>query len=600
MILLRLLPLLFLFAGKGVSAFSYPALDTTSHWFLQDYGFTAGQGFYIQGAGKNIWLSAGRPEQRTVFYNLAFPGARKNGSDLKLQSQNFMGEMQGEGYIGRYGSFKVEENVSLVVILFFMDDGKFETTSYFTGSGYSQSDRWEVVCRMDYDMAGAGNNIAEFLWNRGSEGRSVSPPQYPQREAEDGLLGYANAPGNGPSYWAASGHEIAVAYPPLARESGQGIENAGFARILNASNPQFGMVLWSNEATPVQATFKAYTSATGSLDPGADIATVLESTAESANLPRYAYAGRDQLAYLKIGPPISGGTTQFGGKLFQRGGSRALAVSVHQHPPSWMDGFSFDPDMVIRYTDRGGRTFRNALAELSGGEDLVVTRSGQSGVPYLPFDGYAQPGQAVTEAQLHNLMTANRDRSPASLENVREWRLDLYLVDWRLQGETDAWEAMFDYGGADANGIAREGAAVFWPALAGAGSDFQRRQSALSALHGVGLALNMNPSWGRCAFSGYCWNDGSACGGRRCGSSCPSGVQGCRYQAFDCTAECSDGSIMSLTDVNRNTVRFNDQASGGSSYSAQDWYRRGPEAWAKPGRFGAAPISGPMPPFLPN
>jgi hypothetical protein len=159
---------------------------------------------------------------------------------------------------------------------------------------------------------------------------------------------------------------------------------------------------------------------------------------------------------------------------------------------------------------------------------------------------------------------------------------------------------MFDYGGVDANGIAREGAAVFWPALAGAGSDFQRRQSALSALHASGLALNMDPAWGACPFAGYCWNDGSACGGTRCGPACPPGASGCRYQAFSCADECSDGSIMSLTDVDHSSIQFNHQAAKGSAFSELDWYRLAPEAWVKPGRFGVGSISGPMPAFTPN
>jgi hypothetical protein len=584
-------------AVADAGAFSYPALDTTSHWSIQGFGFSPGQGFYVQGAGKNVWLAPGQPQFRTAFYNLAVVGAKRNGVEYKLQSQDYSGEMQGDGYVGKYGGFRVAQDVSLNVILYFMDDGRFEATTYFSGSGYSMSDRWDVIFRIDYDMAGAGNNIAEFLWNRGSEGKSVSPPVYPRREVLDGVLNYADGAGSGPAYWAASTHEIAVNYPAIAREAGMGAENAGFARILNAGAPRFGMVLWGSSYTPIQATFKSYASFNGTLDPGADLSTILQYTGEYGSYPRYAYAGRDQMAFVKLGAPTSGGTYQFGGKLFQRGSGRALSVSVHQHPPARLDGFSFDPDMVIRYTDKGGRTFRNALGELTGDDNLVVKTGDRGGVPYLPFDGYAQPGQSVTEAQLHNLMMATRDRTSQSMENVREWQVDLYLVDWLLQGDSGIWEAMFDYGGADANGIAREGAAVFWPALAGSGSDFQRRQSALSALRATGLALNLDPSWGICAFAGYCWNDGSACGGVRCGLSCPSGVSGCRYQAYNCAAECQDGSIMNFTNVNRNTIRFNSQLIKGVGFSELDWYRRAPEAWVKPGRFGIGSTSGPMPPF---
>ena len=147
------------------------------------------------------------------------------------------------------------------------------------------------------------------------------------------------------------------------------------------------------------------------------------------------------------------------------------------------------------------------------------------------------------------------------------------------------WEAMFDYGDADRNGIAREGAAVFWPALAGHGEDWRRRQAVLSLLHGAGLALNMDPSWGACPSAGFCWRDASACGGLRCGQSCPPGAQ---------------GSIMSLTDVDNNSVRFNPSRAAGSDHSEIEWYRGAPEAWVKPGRHGIPAVSGPMPPFYPE
>jgi hypothetical protein len=535
-------------------AFSYPALDTTSNWSIQDWGFTTGQGFYFQGTGKRVWNGPGQPETKTVFYNLAVVGTRLGGNSHPLQSQDFMGEMQGDGYLAKYGSFKVAPAVSLVVVVFFMDDGKFDVNAYFTGDGYASGQAWEVIFRVDYDLAGAGNNIAEFLWNAGSEGRSASPPQVPRLEALDGRLVYAPSTGI-PSYWAASAHEITLEYPPLPREAGSGVENAGFARILNASNPQFGMVLWGDGATPLDATFKAYGSFDGNLDPKADVSTTLQMTGEAGSFPRYAYAGRDQVMLLKLRPPTAGVTYKFGGKLFQRGGSRPLAVSVHQHHPDGMGGFGFDPDKVIRYTQSGGRTFRNALAELTGPDDLALSRSGEGGVSYLPYDGYAQPGNAVTEAQLHNLMTSQRDYSARSLENVREWRLDLYLVNWRLQGEPDAWEAMFDYGGAGGNGIAREGAAIFWPSIGG-DQDARVRRASLSALHTVGLALNM----GRNGL----------------------------------------GGIMSLADIDKNTVRFNTSSAPGAPFSEVDWYRTAPEAWVKPGRFGVGSIPGTMPNFVPR
>jgi hypothetical protein len=585
---------------RSAAAFNYPSLDTTSHWTLQNWGFSTSRGFYIQGAEKRTWAAAGQPQSKTAFYGMEVVGARLNGVGYPFKSQDFLGEVDGDGYIAKYGSFNVTDGVSLTVVLFFIDDGKFEVNAYFSGAAYSGSQPWEIVIRMDYDMAGAGNNIAEFLWNASSEGGSISPPMLPRGEAFDGRLVYKSAKGTASGHWAAVNHEMAVAYPPLPREAGQGIENAGFARILNAAKPQFGMVLWSDAVTPVEAVFKSYAGFNGGLFPKADIAMPLQSTGEAGNLPRYAFAGRDQMIFMVLGAPAGGGTYKMGGKLFQRSGSRRLAVTVRQHPPEFLDGFRFDADRVLRYTSEGARTFRNALGVLTGAEDLTVYRSGDPGVPYLSMDGYPGHEGSITEAQLHNLMVSSRDYSAASLENVRDWRLDLLLVTWFLQGERNVWEAMFDYGNADANGISREGAAIFWPAMQGRGTDYQGRQASLSALRAAGQSLNMDPSWGVCPFAGYCWNDGSACGGVSCGSGCPSGASGCRYQAFSCAQECRDGSIMSLTDVEHNSVGFSRSPAPGSAFSEIDWYGKAPEAWVKPGRFGAPPISGPMPPFSSN
>jgi hypothetical protein len=580
-------------------SFSYPALDTTSHWTLQDWGFSTAQGFYLQGAEKKVWSGPGQPQSKTAFYSLAVVGARLRGGSHPLRSQDFMGEMQGEGYLTKYGSFKVADAVSLSIVVFFMDDGKFEINSYFTGSGYDPTQPWEVVIRLDYDMAGAANNIAEFLWNKSSEGGGVSPPQAPRSEVADGRLVFTSAKSPGSGYWAAMSHEIAVAYPPFAREAGSGSENAGFARILNTANPQFGMVLWNDATTSVEAVFKAYGGFDGNLWPKAVTSTNLQNTGEAAGLPRYAVAGRDQMAFFILGSPV-GGTYRIGGKLFQRAGSRPLAVVVRQHPPEFMEGFNFDADRVIRNTGEGARTFRNALGALTGVDDLSIFQSGSGGVRYLPFAGLPNPGAAVTEAQLHNLLMSSRENTPAAMENVRDWRLDLLIVNWTLQGEPRVWEAMFDYGSADANGIPREGAVVFWPAMQGRGLDFQIRQATLSSLRGIGLALNMDPSWGVCPFAGFCWNDASSCGKTKCGSACPPGASGCRYSAYSCLQECRDGSIMSLTDVDRSTMGFNKEPAAGSLNSEINWYRKAPEAWVKPGRFGMTPISGPMPSFPPN
>jgi hypothetical protein len=196
---------------RSARAFAYPALDTTSHWTVQNWGFTASRGFYVQGAEKKTWAGPGQPQSKTAIYALEVVGVRLNGAGYAFKSQDFLGESGGDGYIAKYGSFKVTEGVSLTVVLFFIDDGKFEVNAYFTGAAYDATQPWEVVVRMDYDMAGSGNNIAEFLWNAASEGGSMSPPALPRSEAFDGRLVYKSAKGPASGYWAAVNHEMAVA-----------------------------------------------------------------------------------------------------------------------------------------------------------------------------------------------------------------------------------------------------------------------------------------------------------------------------------------------------------------------------------------------------
>jgi hypothetical protein len=582
-------------AATGAGAFSYPALDTTSHWSLGDWGPDPDLGFHVRGASKRVWVAPGQAEDRDVFYDLACVGAELDGVRHPLGPQDYQGSFEGTGYLARYGVFQVVPGVGVVVVYYFYDDGRFRMAGFLSGDDVGSVGDWRLLVRADYDLAGSANDLAEFAWSAASEGRTQSPPRSPDAEAADGLLAFSP---EGTAYWAASPHEISVAYPPLPPEAGAGIENAGFARLLDGDHPRFGLVLWGDAGTAVTATFKAYASYDGNPAPGADVAEALQMTDESPGYPRYAVAGRDQMLFLSLGAAGPWDACTLTGKLFQRPETRPLAVTVRQHPPEYLGDWNFDPDLAVGASEARG--FRDALGDLTGGDGPAIARSGEGGVAYLPFDGYADPGQAITEAQLHDLMTASRDRGASALENVREWRMDLFVVDWTLQGQPDVWEAMFDYGDADRNGIAREGAAVFWPALGGRGEDWRRRQAVLSLLHGAGLALNMDPSWGACPAAGFCWNDASACGGLRCGASCPPGAQGCRYEAFTCAQECGEGSIMSLTDIGNNSLRFNSGRAPGSEHSEIEWYRSAPEAWAKPGRHGMPPVSGPMPPFYPE
>ena len=292
-------------APRPASAKGYPTLDTTTHWSIQDWGFSASSGLYVQGAGKAVLTAPGQVQNKTAFYHLAVPGVRNGAQEYRLPKPDYLGQMEASTYIVKYASFNVSPGVVVTVVLYFHDNGEFETYSYFQGSGFIPGSPWELIMRIDYDLGDAGNNIAEVLWNPAGEGGTLSPPQLPQPEAADGRLVYASGSG-GASYWSATSHEISVAYPPLVQVEGNGVETPGFARILQASHPQFGMVLWGDATTGVEATFKAYGYYDGTLNPQANPAITLQLTGEGGVRPRYAFAGRDQMAFLRLKVPADG------------------------------------------------------------------------------------------------------------------------------------------------------------------------------------------------------------------------------------------------------------------------------------------------------
>ena len=578
-------------AATAGLATPYPALDTSTPWSIRDWGFNPGQGFTFQGLSKRVWSGPGQSFEKMAFYSISLRGVRIAGVDYPLSDAHYLGEMEGPGYVSKFGSFGIVNGATVTASFYFHDDGKFEVNTNLSAPPEMTGAAAEVIVHMDYDMGGSDNNIAEFLWNRGSEGLGISPPQGAGSLAEDGRLEFTGSADA--DYWSTVDHEITVAYaaPPA---DGRAVEKPAFARILNASRPQFGMVLWNGADTPLEATFKGYGPSDGSLEPRPDVSSALQWTGEYPGYPRYAFAGADQVVSLRLAGIFNETSPKFSGKLFQKPGERPLALSVHQHPPGDLGDWSFDADYPARVSGGDVRTFRTALEGLTGEGNLDIRAGGA--LDYLPYEGYADPRRPVTEAQLHNLMLAARDYTDAALENVKDWKLDLYLVNWTLEGSPDAMLAMFDYGGANDNHIAREGAAVFWPALGGGGEDRRRREGLLSALQATGLALNMHPAWSNCPFVGYCWSDPSGCGGARCGDACPPGAQGCRYQAYTCRQECTEGTVMSFADAEGSSFEFNSSPAQGNDFSELDWYRDAPESWVKPGRFG---VSASLSPVLP-
>lgn len=600
-ILKSILVLLTILAPTSVKAIGYPALDTTSKWNIGAFGYTPGVGVYFQQVSKNVWTSPGVSQAKMVFYELSVVGVKKGNTEYYLNSPFTFNDItygMSPGYNYFLAHFvAVAPNVDLDLHFQFEANGKYYFAAVFSGTGYVATDNWTVITKMDYDIEGAGNNTAEFLWNQNSEGTNLSPPIYPDRSASDGLLGYSLAGSGKSDYWSTTSHEIAVAYPKLKRTGGPSVENMAFARLSNATDPEFGLVLFSDSLSTVESVFKAYASGS-TINPSADISSTLQITVETSLFPRHANYGRDQMMYLKLGGNTANTSYRFTGKLFQRPlSTRPLLVRVYQHQTSDMGGWRFDPDMVVRTVGGVNRTFRNALSDLTGTSNLVIQRSGDAGLPFISYTGYPAAGQTVSENVLNTMMMNTRQYTSANLNNVREWQIDIYIVNWTLYGEPDTWETMFDYGGYNTNHIPREGAAVFWKSLASKGTDFQRKQTILSALRGVGMALNISTQWGSCPFSGYCWNDATSCGGRRCGATCPAGSSGCRVTAYNCEKECHDGSIMSFVDYNHSTMKFNTSPAPGSSRSEVDWYKTAPEAWVKPGSNGISYIDGPMPSF---
>jgi hypothetical protein len=587
----------FLLPNK-IEAVTYPVLDTTSHWLIGNYGFTTSNGMYFRDVRKKVWSSSGVQQEKPVFYEISIVGVRKGNLEYLLPTPASLPVIGGSNPFEQYSfNFKnIVPGVGLVTSFTFQDNGKFSVDAIFYGSGFNVADQWSIITRVDYDVVTSGNNTVEFLWNKNSEGGTLSPPQIPDNSALDGDLIF-NLPASGQSnYWSTSTHEISLTYPKMNKNMGPGIENLGILRIINPNDPEFGLILWSDSATEIKATLKEYTGGI-TLNPQASVSSILQATNSATNYPRFAYVGKDQMMYLSMKANQSE-YSHLGFKAFQRpNGVRPLHIRVYQHPPSDMRTWRFNPDFQIYTFYNGVRTFRQAIQELVGSNtEVIIDRSGDNGVPYLPYTGYAGIGQSITESALNGLMTNIRT---SNLENLREWRVDIFIVNWTMAGEPTTFGTMFDHGSVNTNHISREGSAVFFKTIANQSSDYLERKIILESLKDLGYALNMSPAWGNCPFVGYCWNDPSAtnCSQKKCGSVCPNGVTDCHYSPYMCEKECKSGTIMTNTEYNNNRFEFNPLPANGSQFSEVDWYRLAPEAWVKPGRGGMSDVFGPMPQF---
>lgn len=322
----------------------------------------------------------------------------------------------------------------------------------------------------------------------------------------------------------------------------------------------------------------------------------------NTSYPLYAYSGTDQAITVTT---MNATYYKFGGKLFQKQSGRSLKTAIHAHESvgSWVNNFTTMTVRPSATTPNGvNRTYTTGFTGETGTPSYDGLLS--SALLSAPVERFSMssgsPGDVVSLATLHNLMSSQRDYSASNLQDVTVWKVDLYICDWILLVDgVRPQGVMFD---ADVgsitpdNNIAREAAAVLFPRIEQVAADdsiyydpynniynqwthpgvsdalYAQRSTVRIGIHELGHALNMTHSWSSWHTAGGDY--------RGIGSS-------------------SEGSIMSYARHNAIlrekvgndpwqeyqqycTMRFNEE----TNRDLVTWYREGPESWVKPGRYG--------------
>lgn len=529
-----------LFTTSNALAQRFPRIDPTLHWEITDHAYnTTTDTIEIGEVYKPIEVSQGTFENRMCFRSIRVCGIIVDGLEYTFDGsayQNFYETSTGRAVKGMY---YLDGHPEYIYIMFnFYKDGRFTFAAYMPSS---QTYNVEVPVRIDYEFNDGQNNVFEVAWNNSCKDSNDQSHRSPP-DNDPNL--YYNAPVSGwtVDYWSAVQNEVRVHFPLMQRDSNEtSVDFTALCRIKDASitGQHFGAVFWAfgSEYEIVFNRFNNDNLITPVVNASATIQTCAAPAAQHSYYPNYVTSGQNQIAYVVLkGEANNIKALEVMGKLFQQGGGRALKVTIHTFPNlipiGWTTSWQFDPDYVIATEHDGDRTFRRALAELVGDPDLLTI---------VVVNETEYPPGYPTGADNDQLLYHNRDLSRANRENIDEWKVDAYIVNF-----ADPQIAfMFDaYNGGD-NQIEREGAIAYWESFTqhatanGLDAHWQIGAVQEALLHELGHSFNLGHE--------------------------PDGL--------------AIRPIMSKGLMGADsTIRY--------SQWCLDWFQDMPESWVKPGRYG--------------
>ncbi len=325
-----------------------------------------------------------------------------------------------------------------------------------------------------------------------------------------------------------------------------GIEYNISARFTRAYSPeqQLGFVFWSWYQTPYDLTFKKFGGTESHALPpyenynsSVKIQDVFNATNYYSN---YAYHGTDQVVWISLKEnPATMGVFGLEGKAFHRPNARSLNFYVNVMSGAPVPNFNGDIG--------GGKTLTDAINSLTLGKWSTTVKTG---IPNIY-------GDYMTHAQVHDFMMANRNYgntvySYENRENFSDYTLEANILDVKSLDSPNALGVMFDtdsYG----NAIPREGFGIFYKKIEEELLYTSDREKLLASIfaHEMGHGLNFAHEMSSCGAA-YCTGYSSI-------------MSYCNMFA--------SGTLVSM-------------CTGEFEPDVVSFYRFGPEAWVKPGRYG--------------
>jgi len=535
-------------AAGSARAASYPQINTGAHWTTGSFANGT-----VYGLQKSIRTSSTASADRLVFNSIGLAGGLVDGSYRSTFTSSNEAITTPSSTVKKVAGRYVIGGKTLDAEILLSKDGQFTLQYKWVSSGVGVNQLFVVV---DYDLFDAADDIVECAqWiddGIDQDGDLLAPIRQ----------------------WRAYQNEFAVTFYPEGLYDAATIERNAFCRLADArpAPEQLYAVLWphTSDAYQVELTFKEYTSSR-TIPPTTDSTRTLQQIQEYGSErfhPAAAYQGRDQLMWVTL---TSDGTVGkwFGisGQLFQKPSARPVKINL------FVEQGAYDPSPDVALPVFNNRSFKHAMDDLTNSTWSITKKTG---LPYTWQEGHG--GHIVaTDAQLHDFMLTARKVGPttystANRNNFRDWFVDIAVINMRHQ--IGAWGIMFDQSVPDhlatisTNGADREGVALIWPEIKGnLTSVSEQKRFFLSVMtHEVGHVFGLQHSWGNCGFE-YDYR------------TCPVGT----IMTYSDGAHSADGTKW----LGNGTMTWDATSPIDTRGKNLEWFQHGPEAWVKPGRYGA-------------